>query len=1149
MIRIPAACVLAIGISFLILGRGLAQDLPLHELEVDHALTCEFPTPHTDWAQPYALGKTRVLFFCHGMGTAPRECVELIQRFDLDAQAVFWSQIVDSPQTHWHGGATGVNRMFKLVQEKWDCFVFFGLSLENMAPREQYLLLKAVTDGAGLVLVGSDDSRVLKAKNRLTELPPILAAGPVGEAFTVGRGRGLRLPKRPEIAYHEGWHVADDYWHERVGRAVLWAAGKEPKLQVEVQLAKAEFAPAEPKKLSVRLTGTPVGQQLALHASVRRPADEPIALPVREIAAGQTLDLELPRLPAGEYHADARVLGAAGVETWATVPFRVRAERIVAALDLDQDWGEIGEQIRGRVTLQGPPVAEEVVRVRLLDRRRRELVRHDYREPNTEAAFNFDILPWLPMLVTVEAQVLDAHGEVSRRSRYFHVTKRNRGQFNFLMWDIPTGPLAPYAEEALAATGVTLHLQNATDPPPYVAAWDIAWVPYTTRIMTPKSPQGIMPPFCWNDQAAVQKHVTELAARYVPARRHGVFAYSLGDENDTLGCCLSPHCLQAYRAYLREQYETLDALNRAWGTAFTGWDQVGLSQDGDNEEAAARAQGNFPRWFDRQAFKSANYVQYCQQYARAFAAIDPQAKTGFEGAGGFARGDDLDLIVRRLEFWSPYPGTADEVLRSLAPRAMPRANWMGYTKDADSLLQKYWRMVTRGSDAVWWWRWDCIGAFHGWLAPDLRPYPAVKEILADTQIMRDGLGDLLLQSQMQDDGIALLYSYPSVFAHQVGAGPGYGGYEEAHLRLQQTLRDLGLQFRYVSDRMLRLGAFDAARFKVLILCRSEALGDREVEVIRRFVAGGGTVIADLRPGLYDDHCRPRATGVLDDLFGITCDPKAAAKKVTMVTTAGPNPQPVLPAVVTDPSVKLTDTGAETRLTTAEGVPVGIVRPLGKGRAVLLNIAASGLPKPGSADTPEGTDRFFRELLEQSGVRAAVRVRTEAGGRLPNVEVVRWANGGLEIVALFRQEGKPEPALVELTAPQSRWVYDLRNRKVTGPVTQFVTPVIPNRATFVVLASQAVPPPQLVPTRTTVHRGEVLQATLAVPNAEGRHALRLRVRTGDRPLPWFDQTVIAGPQPKPIVVPIAHNDPAGRYEITATDVFTATASPAVVQVDP
>lgn len=186
---------------------------------------------------------------------------------------------------------------------------------------------------------------------------------------------------------------------------------------------------------------------------------------------------------------------------------------------------------------------------------------------------------------------------------------------------------------------------------------------------------------------------------------------------------------------------------------------------------------------------------------------------------------NVDQIVRNFSFWSPYPGTTDEVIRSIAPREFPRSNWMGYTKDADSLLQKYWRMVTRGRDSVWWWRWECIGRFHGWLAPDLRPYPAVKEILEDTRVVREGLGDLLLQSRMRDDGIAILYSYPSTFAHKLDEGAGFGEYEKAHVAWHKAIRDLGLQFSYVTDRMLRLGEFDGKRFRVLVLPRAEAIGE------------------------------------------------------------------------------------------------------------------------------------------------------------------------------------------------------------------------------------------------------------------------------------------------------------------------------------
>ncbi|MBM4081629.1 MAG: hypothetical protein FJ278_18135, partial [Planctomycetes bacterium] len=66
------------------------------EIEAEHNVVSEFVTPHTAWAKPYALGKTRALFFVRGHGTDPREVCELMQRFDLDAKMVFWARIVDT---------------------------------------------------------------------------------------------------------------------------------------------------------------------------------------------------------------------------------------------------------------------------------------------------------------------------------------------------------------------------------------------------------------------------------------------------------------------------------------------------------------------------------------------------------------------------------------------------------------------------------------------------------------------------------------------------------------------------------------------------------------------------------------------------------------------------------------------------------------------------------------------------------------------------------------------------------------------------------------------------------------------------------------------------------------------------------------------
>ena len=82
-----------VGLAIFLIGTACPRfaraegELPMQELEVDHALTFDFPTPHTDWARPYAMGKMRVLFFSDGLGTAPRECVELMERFDIEGKA------------------------------------------------------------------------------------------------------------------------------------------------------------------------------------------------------------------------------------------------------------------------------------------------------------------------------------------------------------------------------------------------------------------------------------------------------------------------------------------------------------------------------------------------------------------------------------------------------------------------------------------------------------------------------------------------------------------------------------------------------------------------------------------------------------------------------------------------------------------------------------------------------------------------------------------------------------------------------------------------------------------------------------------------------------------------------------------------------
>jgi beta-galactosidase len=1112
---------------------SFGQDLAQAELEVDHALTTEVRTAHIQWAKPYIQGKTRALLFIGGRGTFSREGVELLQRFDIEGEAILYSRLVDTSRDDWHGGKEGLRRMAALLEKEWDAYLFLGIAPGKLPEPVRQKLIGKILRGDGLVLAGVDEPVLLSVAVENKDTIPFLAGIDGIKAFTPGKGRVVRLPARPIIEYAEGWQNAYESWQEGLGRALLWASGKEPRGRLSLALSKPAFPWSEPAEVTIRWDGgDAAAEKLRLQLWLRGPVGWAAPWPDRELAAGDDLLLTLPRLAGGRYRLDGRIVGTRGVEAWATVPFEVTSGRRIAGVELQPDWGESGGKITGSVALAGPAGPGERVRIDVLDKDRRVLLHREVPAGGDRVEFVFATPSWLPMLTTVEASLLAGGEATSKAYRYFRTTHRNLDHFNFLIWDVPGGTLAPYAQESLARTGVTLQLGQG-NPPLHATAADLAWVPYTIHIDAKRDAKGVMTPFCWNDQKAVDANTRKIVDKHEPARRHGVFAYSLGDEIATQGACLAATCLEAYRNYLKEVYGTLEALNRSWGTDFGDWEAVGLSDPGDNEEKRSFEGRNYPRWFDRQAFKSWNFVQYAKKYAAAYWAMDPEARTGFEGAGRFEKGDDIDLIVRNLGFWSPYPGTTDEVIRSIAPRDFLRANWMGYTKDADSLLQKYWRMVTRGMDAVWWWRWECIGKFNGWLAPDFRPYPAVKEILADTRAVREGLGDLLLKSRMEDDGIAILYSYPSTFAHKLEEGPGFGEYEKSHGTWHKAIRDLGLQFSYVTDRMLRLGEFDAGRFKVLVLPRAEAIGEKEAAVIRAFVAGGGTVIADARPGIYDDHCKRREAGILDDLFGVRRKGFVHARKVARALAD--------PGIEIAASKKL---GNSSQLPTASeeiggrppfsklgDTPVLIGRRVGKGYALLLNgdlNVLAALPpagivhllenrksgagpdrKPGqpsisqSIDSPQFTPSWLAPespveplgvLLEGlAGVRPATILRKEDGDPVRDVEVVRWRNGKNEILALFRQGGKTETVTVRL--PRTAQVYDLRNRKALGETRIFKTAILPNRASFFVLTPKPAPPIKIG--TETYFQGSDPQAVPAPPERPAAVAAKTKTSGGKR----------------------------------------------------
>ena len=114
--------------------------------------------------------------------------------------------------------------------------------------------------------------------------------------------------------------------------------------------------------------------------------------------------------------------------------------------------------------------------------------------------------------------------------------------------------------------------------------------------------------------------------------------------------------------------------------------------------------------------------------------------------------------------------------------------------------------------------------------------------------------------------VAILYSRESGYANKYASEISELG--NARKSVNAILHDLGLQYRYVSGPQVAAGVLDKTATRLLILPYCQALRQDEADAIRAFVKAGGTVLADTRPAVWDELCRPLDKGRLDDVFGI-----------------------------------------------------------------------------------------------------------------------------------------------------------------------------------------------------------------------------------------------------------------------------------------
>ena len=551
-------------------------------------MTEQIVTPHVKWARPLAGGPVRTLVI--GKRWDQRETVELAQRLDMSYQTVSFSSpesLIDPRVLYLYGSyeaygypRKNVTDVLYELQEKLasehDCMILTGFRPEIVPETTRRQIVEKVRAGTGLILFGyardmldafGDD--VEKSAWQpdvvpLEKLPGIRdlvdQKRPVCEAYTLGEGRvlvfhysagygGSGQAITPALSSDDpdvlGYY---DYFHSLVASGVLWAAHREPAVQVRFG-DKADQVTVHAQQDFADVTMEVMVHDPARDVRDRAPAGKPL-----DLAKGaNTLSLPAlgpvtgPRLTSVWLRRNGQVIG------WGTGFADLGNDAAtITDIKLPATTFEPGATVTGTVKLSRVP-EDALLVVQLRDAFDRLLAEQETTPTATATAFELSLGRPVTILHEVRVSLRSGSRLLDQRLAYVTVPDRRVDDFHFLVWSNGGNKaVRHYINQVLARGGVDWIDNTGMSGGDAQQTWlscrnaarhGLASVPYITRIASMQQSGRERRP-CLHDPKHVDGWTRGLEERSRGSQPFGPPAYTLGDENflvnRKLDVCIAP---------------------------------------------------------------------------------------------------------------------------------------------------------------------------------------------------------------------------------------------------------------------------------------------------------------------------------------------------------------------------------------------------------------------------------------------------------------------------------------------------------------------------------------------------------------------------------------------------------------------------------
>ena len=555
--------------------------------------------------------------------------------------------------------------------------------------------------------------------------------------------------------------------------------------------------------------------------------------------------------------------------------------------------------------------------------------------------------------------------------------------------------------------------------------------------------------------------------------------------------------------------------------------------------------GNATPWIDAQRFMQSRWVENMVLAKTVATGVQPGVAVGTDAA---FYGPAMSDAFGKLDYIAPYyddRAVKVAVSRGRARRPGDYGACLGAYGEKPANMtgrrSQIWDLLFAGGNGFYYWAFG-DGMNQAMVLSDKHAKyqcEVIEEIMG-------GIGELFTGCQRIFHPVAILDSQTSGICDQLEAkGEPLTNQGLSIGAFQYALEDLNLNPHTITSDELAAGWLSANGTKLLVLPGVNSMSDLEIVAVRDFVRKGGVVMADIRPGGRYPNGNPRAGAALDDIFGISFDAAAKARRVRGQLAGKATPAGAVSdfgEALADPRVKAT---TATALGQVSGTPTILTNSVGNGRAALLNASFSSYAtyrtEGGAIWQP--WHEVLRAIAGAAGVKPEFAA-TSAGKDTPGFEFSPFRNGrgyllGVEDLGTGDFVG-PRRGF-EAKAPHVFHIYDIRVGKYLGRSDTLKDEVPRNGHRAYALMPYQVQAVTARVDKPTVPAGETLRLTadVTITPAGDRDLHVVRIEAfGPDGKPFFPfRRVLQMPAKGALTLPltVALNDAPGTWRIVATDI--------------